>query len=253
MSVKATIDGTVYNGVETIAVGGKSIGLSESIADGIIVTARDANGYPTALDFYGNLWPFAFSYNGQYYHDTSGWKNVVSINVKNSLTETITGVFWGLANCAEITGLDAVTAVGDNCFRDAGLINLELPEAQNIRASNTFLNMTRLKTVNLPKLNGRFTNGNNGQAFGSCTSLETVVLGGIGYTVDGTSSGAAFSGCTQAGLTITVFTTGTYVDTLVTNIRNGATNATIIVKASEDTTYGGVSYAAGDTILTSTP
>lgn len=31
----------------------------------------------------------------------------------------------------------------------------------------------------------------------------------------------------------------------------GATNATVIVKASEATTYGGLSYYAGDTMITS--
>lgn len=48
-------------------------------------------------------------------------------------------------------------------------------------------------------------------------------------------------------------TTGAKTDALIASIRDGATNATIIIKAAEDTTYGGKDYAAGDTIITSTP
>ena len=48
-----------------------------------------------------------------------------------------------------------------------------------------------------------------------------------------------------------MFTNAANVDNLLTNIRNGATNATIIIKAAEATTYNGTAYAAGATIITS--
>lgn len=86
--------------------------------------------------------------------------------------------------------------------------------------------------------------------FNGCTALETVVLGSVGQAPSLTYSNM-FSGCTQSGLTITLFAKGANVDSYLRIIRTGATNATIIIKASEATTYNGTSYAAGDTILTS--
>ena len=85
--------------------------------------------------------------------------------------------------------------------------------------------------------------------FRGCTALESVQLGSVGYSV--TVENNNFYGDTQTGLTITVYTTGANADTAVANIRSGATNATIIIKAAEGTTYGGASYSAGDTMITS--
>lgn len=82
--------------------------------------------------------------------------------------------------------------------------------------------------------------------------LENVEVGSVGYPVASWGS-KNFDGCTQSGLVVTMYTTGEKVDTLNASIRDGATNATIIIKAAEDTTYNGATYAAGDTILTSIP
>ena len=65
-------------------------------------------------------------------------------------------------------------------------------------------------------------------------------------------SSPVFYDCTQSNLTITIYTTGDKVDTFLPKIRAGATAATIVIKASGATTYGGTSYAAGATIVTST-
>ena len=107
-----------------------------------------------------------------------------------------------------------------------------------------------LKRLYCPKLTGNLTAGSFEFA-GNCTALEEAVLGSIGHTVTNNNSINAFKNCTQSGLSITVFTNAANVDSLIASIRNGATNATIIVKASEDTTYNGTAYTAGATIITS--
>ena len=116
-----------------------------------------------------------------------------------------------------------------------------------------FLGDTALEVVNAPNIS-QVKNASNSLSYGAfkgCTALQTVQLGSVGHSIT-LIHDKSFSGCTQNGLTITVYTTGSYADTAVSNIRNGgATNATIIVKASENTTYNGTSYNAGDTILTS--
>lgn len=83
-----------------------------------------------------------------------------------------------------------------------------------------------------------------------CTGLTSVTFGSTGNAVTSISS-KAFYQCTQTGVTITVYTTGGYVDTHLANIRNYATHATIIIKASANTTYNGTTYLAGETIVTS--
>ena len=117
---------------------------------------------------------------------------------------------------------------------------------------NTFREANSVTSLNFPKLT-KIT-GAGGQQFRTCTSLTSITMGSVGYglaTVQPTQY--IFYQCTQAGLTITFYTTGANVDTFLSRFRDGATNATIIVKASEATTYNGTSYAAGSTILTSTP
>lgn len=106
----------------------------------------------------------------------------------------------------------------------------------------------KLVTVFLPKV----TYIRSG-VFSYQRSMVACQIGSVGYGITGFYNNTFFNNVTQSGLTITLFTSGAVADGLLAAARNGATNATIIIKASEDTTYGGVSYAAGDTMITSTP
>ena len=156
------------------------------------------------------------------------------------------------------TGLNAVTKIiyedsiktintapynATNLSQIVGGNNVEVLEA----GANGFRQCTSLTSVYFPHLK-QIANG----AFRQCTALQSVEFGSIGYGLTPVSN-ILFQNCTQAELAITFYSTGANVDDNVSKIRNGATNATIVVKASENTTYGGNSYAAGDTILTSTP
>lgn len=108
-----------------------------------------------------------------------------------------------------------------------------------------------LETIYLPKVTQFASYGSLGRGcFANDTKLQTVQLGSINYPVTFMDE-KVFLNCTQTGLTITVYTTESYIDTIITNIRNCATNATIIIKASGDTNYNGTNYIAGDIILTS--
>ena len=76
-----------------------------------------------------------------------------------------------------------------------------------------------------------------------------IEIGSIGYPVLGVNQ-RPFGRSSNTG-TVTVYTTGTLLDTIKTAIQNEASaNYTFIYKAAEATEYGGVSYAAGDTMLT---
>ena len=137
------------------------------------------------------------------------------------------------------------------CLRNTKMVEINLPNAVFGGLRTPFSENTALKRLYCPKLTGGLTQGTYGFADG-CTALEEVVIGSIGHTVTNSNSINSFKNCTQSGLSITVFTNAANADTLLANIRNGATNATIIIKASEDTTYGDVAYAAGEVMITST-
>ena len=70
---------------------------------------------------------------------------------------------------------------------------------------------------------------------------EQKYIGGIGYPCTSINN-TAFKNHSFSDI-ITVYTTSAYADTALTNIRNGATNATIIIKDS----------TTGETLVTSTP
>ena len=82
----------------------------------------------------------------------------------------------------------------------------------------------------------------------------SITLGSIGHGVK-ESKPAPFGGTANAIGTITIFTTGDKLNNIKTNVmsNNPGSGLNFVFKASEATTYGGTSYAAGDTIITSTP
>lgn len=218
-----------------------SISGGASITDGIVITARDANEYATAATLYGTV-----VQPQQFYNRTTtdgAWKNLTSLSFADTVTKISANAFY---NCAALTTLDfsSVTTIDQNGCGNIGIANASLPNLTSA-GSNAFIACPSLTTMSLPKLTSI-----NSALLRSCTSLTTVQLGSIGYSVTSLAN-TAFQNDTQNNLTITIFTNGSYADTAVANARNGATNATIIIKASEATTYNGTSYAAGDTILTS--
>lgn len=220
------------------------------ITDGIVIKARDTQGFPTELDIYGELWENALSYKGAYYYETLGWRNVRQINLKTNQSALSARCFNGFANLEIVTGLENVSTVSPYCLSSTRILDINLPSAVSIACEHPFSSNPALQTASFPKISGNLTAGTYA-LFRNCTALKDVVLGGVGHGLRNNNSANAFQGCTQSGLTICVYCNGTNVDPLMAAIRNGATNATIIIKASEDTTYNGAAYNAGETILTS--
>ena len=219
------------------------------VTDGIVVKARDTGGFPTEADVYGDLYPYQFSYEGAYYHNTIGWRSLNKLTLKSGQTVLKEGCFSYLP-LTSINGLENITAIENSCLISTKMVEINLPNAVFSNVQAPFSGNDALKRLYCPKLTGNLTAGSFDFA-GSCPALEEVVLGSIGHTVTNNNSINAFKNCTQSGLSITVFTNAANVDSLIASIRNGATNATIIVKASEDTTYNGTAYTAGATIITS--
>ena len=162
-------------------------------------------------------------------------------------------LFRSQTNLVEVQFPTAPFTIGTTSF--VGCTSLEEVTADNavgFIGTQAFANCTALKKVHFPKMTNLVSSGGapaNGH-FSGCTSLELFEIGSEGYTVTAVAQNT-FNLCTQSGLTITIYTNGSHADTLVSDVRRYATNATIIIKASEATTYNGTSYAAGDTILTS--
>lgn len=237
-------DTTLSDAVESLADG---YGGGGGVSDGYEITAIDTNGFPTAVDHYGTE-----VHRQQYWNRTSAdgfWRNLVSIAFKDIVTSIGTYAF---TNCSNLTlpDLSHITSIGAYAFQGCSAFTAVSVLGLTVLDNFIFNSCANLTDVYLPKC----TNCSGQRSFGGCPSLETVQLGSIGYTV--TSMHAyTFYQLTQSTLTITVYTEGSYVDTLLSRIRSstGATNATVIFKASEATTYNETSYSAGDTILTSTP
>ena len=220
-----------------------------TITDGIVVTARGAGGFPTEADVYGDIYPYQFSYSGAYYHDSIGWRSLSKLTLKSGQTVLKEGCFSYLP-LVQLNGLEKITSIENSCLVSTKLVEINLPNAVFGNLQAPFSGNDALKRLYCPKLTGGLTLGTHEFA-GNCTALEEAILGSVGHTVTDNNSINSFKGCTQSGLSITVFTNAANVDNMLAHIRNGATNATIIIKASEDTTYNGTAYAAGATIVTS--
>lgn len=262
--------------------GTQTIEIADStgtITDGIIVKARDADGFPTEIDIYGS--------NGKYYGEARGYSirnnqatyfyKLNKINFKYAVTKIYDGAFSGLTSLNEITGIKAnpfedVTDLGNwNTFNDCTLPGeLYFPDL-TMCGVYSFYQMPNITKISCPKLTYAHqffayncaslkeiylpscerVNGDSRYALGNNTALEKLQLGSVGHKFLSFNR-VALTGCTQSFLVITVYTSGDLADTLLSNIRNGATNATIILKAAEDTTYNDTQFAAGETIITST-
>ena len=220
-----------------------------AITDGIVVKARDAGGFPTEADVYGDLYPYQFSYDGPYYHGTIGWRSLSKLTLKSGQTVLKEGCFAYLP-LVQLNGIEGITALAKSCLRNTKLVEINLPNAVFGNLPTPFSENTALKKLYCPKLTGSLTAGTYDLA-GACTALEEAVLGSVGHTVTDNNSINSFKNCTQSGLSITVFTNAANVDKLLANIRNGATKATITLKAAEDTEYNGRVYAAGTDIISS--
>lgn len=254
----------------------RGITTGEAITDGIVVKERDTEGYATVVDFYGTDIHMAQFYGGSEYTaaQITPFKHLTTINTKNDIKSIGSFGLAGLPNLQpqgldlsrveRLSGIQFETGsnsaefalicpqcveITQNGCKGSGITSASFPVLTKI-GNGAFAECTRVKAIAIPKITalGIYTSA----IFKNCKAMETLDVGSIGHAVISWGSGN-FDGCTQSGLVVTLYTTGKKVDALNANVRDGATNATIIIKAAENTTYNGVTYAAGDTIITSTP
>ena len=234
-----------------------------AITDGIVVKARNSNGNATEIDYYNSTGAIPnLEFGNSRAAGVDSWSGIyiTKINLKDNAYTVGSGAFWG---CRNLTTIDfskftefpnarSGNTGSESQFRDCqGLTIIDAPNLIGGLGCYAFSACKGITTVNMPKINALHGYGTSGRGcFEGCTAMTAASFGSIGHPIE-TINNAAFGSCTQTGLTITVYTTGAYADTAVANIRNGATNATIIIKAAEDTTYNSTAYTAGATIITS--
>lgn len=186
-----------------------------------------------------------FTWTKTLYNGAFGYTNLEHIIFPEGL-ETING-FYNCRYLEHVIIPDGVKAIGSYCFY--GCINLKsitIPSSVIEVGSNAFVNCTLLKELVLHNV----TNINSSAIFQGMTSLEHIQIGSVGYGVTA-SRNDIFSYTYNPSLIIEVYTVANYINTLLSNIRNGANSATIVFKASSDTVYNGMAYKAGETILIS--
>lgn len=244
-----------------------------TITDGIIVKARDADGYPIEFDVYlDNIVQgiFGVQYEASAIRDKlMGSKAQIIHFKKQPTTVSDAGFRYSKLPAAQIEQcFPTLTTTGSGAFTSSLIVNAILPNVTN-SYGDEFESCPELKSISMPLATGEIKQyfcPNSGkletiflpkktsmknECAKNCTSLRLVEIGSIGYPVT-TIYYNCFLNDTQTDLNIVVYVVGSYVDGALSNIRNSATNATIIIKAAEATTYNGTEYAAGDTIVTST-
>lgn len=227
-----------YNGNPMELAGGGT-----EITDGIIIKAKRTDGYITEVDFYGAVVPpRCFGYptaNGK----PSG-RYLTTINFQNSINSIQDGAF---AMCVELTTLPEAV-LGAQTIESQAFWG-----CAKLSGSYTFPNITTLNShifrdcPNLDELNfPKATVLNSVSGYG-----KKLTVGSMGYGV--TSLRYDWLQYDTLLTDLTIFCTGDKVDAYLRDSRRytGGATAKIIFKASEDTTYGGTAYAAGETMLTS--
>ena len=198
-----------------------------TITDGIVFTAFDANGNPTAADIYGNLPLYAFGcYNNQY-----GYGVYITSVAFRGETEKI----------------------GAGAFQRTAITNISIPDSVNVIGAQLFRGTASLRTYvheNSRDLYGYRKGAASALEQLTTAPLTTIQLGAVGKPLTALFYQFMTSGA-YANLTLTIYCIGGNVDAFLSTARRAITGGKIVFKASEATEYNGTSYAAGDTILTS--
>lgn len=133
MSINATIDGTAYNGIETISVGGKTISLSATSADDVFSFAAEKHiqTWTPEEDFNGtnNEKTFPFGTNGT----PNLW--IITSEAENATKQTFeTGFAIRRVSYAGISynSTAEYTMASTNAYSGAGMTVTEDLEQKNI-------------------------------------------------------------------------------------------------------------------------
>ena len=188
------------------------------VTDGIVVKARNADGEATEVDIYGEIiYPFTVGANVSSTYKWFGRK-VTKVNLKSDVVEIKAEAFAYNA-LEEIHIPNTCSTFGTNL----------------LRYNNNLKNVKCDGAINFTYQNGLY------MFYGDKPTLQTVVLGSIGHSVTATQNDM-FMG-NYSNLTLTIYTDAPNANDVLSKFRNGAKQATIIIKDS----------TTGETLVTSTP
>ena len=200
------------------------------ISDAIVVKARNADGCATEIDFYGSaIYPNTFGSNTTYTDSRkTAYSEVTAINWKNPISEVM---HWGFLQ-------------GFN-----GMTNIELPKNPCVFNAECFgRSQSRITAANFP--GGGILKS---ECFRQWSGLVSITLGSVGFPITNIQANSIFAYDTDKLTNIELFCTGENADDFLAKCRNGATAATITIRACEDTSYNGVPCSAGSIMITSNP
>ena len=188
------------------------------VTDGIVVKARNADGEATEVDIYGEIiYPFTVGANVSSTYKWFGRK-VTKVNLMSDVVEIKAEAFAYNA-LEEIHIPNTCSTFGTNL----------------LRYNNNLKNVKCDGAINFTYQNGLY------MFYGDKPTLQTVVLGSIGHSVTATQNDM-FMG-NYSNLTLTIYTDAPNANDVLSKFRNGAKQATIIIKDS----------TTGETLVTSTP
>lgn len=204
-------------------------GGGTSITDGIVFTSVDENGRPITADIYGiNIPNYCFgSYNGG---GVLG-ESLRFVNFKSNPTQ-----------------------IGTQAFAKTAIEELIIPDSVQTSGGSIIRNATGVKRIvhkNAGSKYGYSGSFNSAWTYSGASYLEEMILGDVGKPVTAIHSRSFNSFGAPSTAIIKIYCLGDYVDSALTALRGTLTSQKIIFYASENTTYNGTTYNAGDTILTS--
>lgn len=230
--------------------------ISSSFEGLELLSVNQSTHKPTAVVWHGDTIP---AYGLYYSYYGVGTNSVCTID----LSEVENLYDYALNNCGyEFTNTQNIKYI--NSYGMAQRVSIRYNDLTGKTLSLD--NYTGYGINNSTSIHSIFRSGESNNFYGTilCPKIEyvpmyafynnqydlTVQLGSIGYPVK--ASGDRPLGGNMTGTnTITVYTTGSYLAMIRTPLENQkSSTTTIIYKASEETTYDGTTYNAGDTILT---
>lgn len=262
--VTGASDTTLSDAVHTLANG---YGQGGGITQGIEV-ATDSSGKITDYIVHGfeEVPPLLLNYIGYNRAPADGYPTVSFADKPSILGKS---AFRGISAMLDWSGLTEVEKVGgDYAMSPARVSGLnDTASVVNLLKFQGFVNNT-YSGINL----FRPYDNNMNRPYGPltfnlpvCTVIPqyawyqyagtglSITIGSVGHAVT-ESKAQPFGATPNASGTVTIYTDGSHLNTVKTAVQqNAGNNLTFVYKAAVATTYNGTSYAAGDTIIASTP
>lgn len=206
---------------------------------------------------------------------------IKEINAVGNVPPSFMQYWWYNSSPVKVNLVSNPTHIGDSAF-NAAFVELDNSYLEGVETADSWAfvvavngtNNLSSKTLSLPSFTGGGSSNSTSRFRSQATQFYgnyylpkmqevhdydwyqnkvanvSIQIGSIGNPLQ-TCGNYPFGGASGSG-TITVYTTGSLLDGLRTKLQqNAGANYSFVYKASENTEYGGVSYQAGDTMLTS--